>query len=68
MGLLIIAVILILLFSILSFYFLLNFIEHLQKKDERVAKQSKFAAIACFGIAMIAIVGFCYYSMVFYLM
>ncbi|MFD2751798.1 hypothetical protein ACFSUM_15510 [Virgibacillus siamensis] len=39
---------------IFSFYFTLTFIENLHKgEDERVTKQSKLAAIICFGIALV---------------
>ncbi|GAB4073164.1 hypothetical protein GCM10028778_07550 [Barrientosiimonas marina] len=41
------------LLTISSFYFTLSFIESLHKKDERITKQSKAAAIICLGIALI---------------
>jgi len=36
-----------------SLYFILSFIESLHKKDERITKQSKIAAILCLGIALL---------------
>lgn len=37
---------------IFSFYFVLTFIENLHKGDERITKQSKFAAIICLSTAL----------------
>jgi hypothetical protein len=47
-----ISIILILLI-VLCFYFTLTFFESLRKGDERIIKQSKFAAIICMAIALI---------------
>lgn len=42
------------LFMIFSFYFTLTFIENLHRSEtERVIKQSKSAAVICFGIALV---------------
>lgn len=38
---------------VLCFYFTLTFFESLRKGDERIIKQSKFAAIICMAIALI---------------
>jgi len=40
-------------FYILTFYFVLAFIENLYKDDERVARQSKIIAMFCFVIALV---------------
>ncbi len=41
------------LFIVLCFYFTFIFFEALRKGDERIIKQSKFAAIICMAIALI---------------
>lgn len=38
---------------IFSFYFTLTFFENLHKGDKRITKQSKLAAIVCFGLALL---------------
>jgi cell division protein FtsW (lipid II flippase) len=40
-------------FLIFCFYFTLTFIENIKKDDERVAKQSKLAAILCLAVALL---------------
>jgi hypothetical protein len=45
--------IILILFIVLCFYFTLTFFEALHKGDERIIKQSKFAAIICMSIALI---------------
>ncbi len=45
--------IILILFIVLCFYFTLTFFESLRKGDERIIKQSKFAAIICMAIALI---------------
>lgn len=40
-------------FHILTLYFVLSFIDSRHKDDERVAKQSKTAAIVCLIIALL---------------
>lgn len=45
---------------ILTFYFTLTFFESLSKSQDRIVRQSKMAAIICFGIAIVltTIIGF----------
>ena len=45
--------IILILFIVLCFYFTLTFFEALRKGDERIIKQSKFAAIICMAVALI---------------
>ena len=45
--------IILILLIVLCFYFILTFFESLRKGDERIIKQSKFAAIICMAIALI---------------
>jgi hypothetical protein len=45
--------IILILLIVLCFYFTLTFFESLRKGDERIIKQSKFAAIICMAIALI---------------
>jgi len=59
-GVFLSAAILVVLFLVLTFYFTLSFFEYLHANEQRIVKQSKYAAISCFGIAMtiLAIVGY----------
>jgi hypothetical protein len=45
--------IILILLIVLCFYFTLTFFGSLRKGDERIIKQSKFAAIICMAIALI---------------
>ena len=45
--------IILILFIVLCFYFTVTFFEALCKGDQRIIKQSKFAAIICMAIALI---------------
>ncbi len=45
--------IILILLIVLCFYFTLTFFESLRKGDERIIKQSKFAAITCMALALI---------------
>jgi hypothetical protein len=45
--------IILILLIVLCFYYTLTFFESLRKGDERIIKQSKFAAIICMAIALI---------------
>lgn len=47
--------IIIVLFLILSFYFQLSFMENLHNGEARIAKQSKYTAVACQAIALICL-------------
>ncbi|TMN22095.1 hypothetical protein [Lentibacillus cibarius] len=70
MGLIISAAIFVMLFLffIFAFYFTLNFIEYLHKKDERVVKQSKYAALVCFGVSIAILVGSGYLALFYHLL
>ncbi|WP_010097250.1 hypothetical protein [Ornithinibacillus scapharcae] len=48
-------IIILVVFFTLSYYFKLSFIENLQNGEARVAKQSKYTAVACQAIAMISL-------------
>ena len=39
---------------ILCFYFTLSFFENLKKGNERLIRQSKFAAVVCMALAILA--------------
>ncbi|PFG14503.1 hypothetical protein ATG70_2735 [Bacillus sp. es.036] len=45
--------IILILLIVLCYYFTLTFFESLRKGDERIIKQSKFAAIICMAIALV---------------
>jgi len=68
MGLIISALILVTLFFVFAFYFTLNFIEHLHGNDERIVKQSKYAALVCFGISIVILVGSGYLALFYHLL
>lgn len=50
-------------FYMLTFYFVLSFIESIHKDDQRVVKQSKIAAMVCLALAMLlpALYSFMYF-------
>ena len=38
---------------VLGFYFVLTFIQYLKLGDERIIKQTKFAAVSCLAIGLL---------------
>lgn len=68
MGLIVSAAILVILFLVFAFYYTLNFIEHLHKGDERTVKQSKYAALVCFGVSIVILVVSGYLSLFYHLL
>lgn len=53
---------------VLCFYFTLSFFQHLKSGEERLAKQSKIAAIICLalGLSISTIISFFLYSQMMY--
>ncbi len=45
--------IIIALLKVLTLYFVLIYIKHLKDNDERLANQSKFAAVICFALSFL---------------